>query len=171
VFETKPVILDLAELLYARAGQLDRGDVLRTEEVEVVTGCVRYEDCWTTLLKKFRRLMLDRRHIALWPVPGVGYRLCTKDEQLNLITVARQRRAARQLSRSLREVGAMPNRELTLHQQRVRALKVRQMLATRRQIKAQVREQERTTRRSDTPPPRPVPGKVEWESTPAAATG
>jgi hypothetical protein len=142
MIKRKPVLDELAERAYATLAGLDRGQVVRTEALEEATGLRRYEGCWGSVVKRLKAHALERRNIALWAVPEVGYKLCTKDEQLKMVPSKRQRRAARQIARAVREVGALPAGELTLHQQQLRAAELEQMRRSQRQLRRHLREQE-----------------------------
>lgn len=156
----KDVLKEMANAAYERAKELDRGDVIPWEAIEEAAGIERYSEHWTSVIKKLKRKFLDERGIALWAVAGVGLKLTTKDEQLNLITVKRQRRAVRQMSRSLQELGALPSLELTNNQRRLQAYRLDEMHRTRRLMKRSIRHQGEEVRKTEVNPRRPLPAGV-----------
>lgn len=152
MFLTNEALDQLTNTIFAQTTELDRGDIIPLEMIEEASGFGRYTESWSHLIIKLKRKMLADRAIALWSVRTIGYKLCTKDEQLNMTAEKRQRKAIRQLSRSLREVGALEPGELSIHMQHVRSIRLRDMLATRRLLKRQLRQQKSEARRTQTIP-------------------
>ena len=152
MFEHNEQLESLVTSILGRVAGLDRGDVIPLSLIESEAAVQRYTELWGQLIVKLKRRMLDERHICLWSIRNVGYKLCTRTEQINFTAIKRQQRAVRQLSRSVREVGAVPAAELALHLQQVRALRLRHMTAARRLLKRQLREQRNEIRKSDTIP-------------------
>ena len=151
-FELNTIIDDKAALILAAADPLCRGDVIPFEAIERIADMVRDGEKWSTLVRALKRRMLRSRRIALWPVPNVGYRLCTVDEQLNMLAESRQRRAGRQLSRTLVEVGALPHGELTLHEKRIKSVRMEQVRHARKMLKRAARHQRQAAAPSPTLP-------------------
>jgi hypothetical protein len=151
-FKECPVIADKVSKVVAWLANKQREDILPLVVIEELTGCHRYTDSWGTIIKKIRRRLLNERHIALLTERSVGYRLCNHGEQLYECSKRRQRRARRQLSSAILEVGALPIQELSIHDQRNRSLKLDHLATTRRTMKRQVREQHQQMRRFEATP-------------------
>jgi len=124
IYEAKDVITDGIYATLEILKQLKRGDILTWQEMEAATGFLQYGTHWTAYLKRLRRDFLNESGIVLWPVKGVGVRLLTIEEQIHMRSIARQRRAARQLSRDVKELRAIPDTELTDHQREARRRKI-----------------------------------------------
>lgn len=156
MLEAKEIFEDIVTNLLNKMASQDRGDVLPLETIERISKIRRYEKGWGTVIKKLKRKLLHTRGIALWPVPTVGYRLCTHEEQLCLLSVHRQKRATRQLTRSHRELAALEPAELSVYQQRVRAMKMQDAIQARRLIKRQITGQKRERPPEQSIPQRPL---------------
>lgn len=157
LFDEKKALSDIAKKIMDATASMKRGDIIPFAMIESVSGITRYTTGWASVVKKLKRLMLQERQIALWPVVSVGYKLCTKEEQLNKLPVARQKRATRQITRSIFETESLDTEGLSDHQKRVKALRVHQMIQSRRLIKRNIKRQseEASNKASNAMPIRP----------------
>lgn len=156
MFETKGQNGALIERLYEACEGLGRGDVLTHEVIREILGCEPHEGHWGHCVTKVRRRLLEERGIDCWPDPTVGYRLMTAEEQLVDAPRRRQLRGFRQLRRNVRSLTALPDRNLTAHQRRMKLLLVeaaRQGAAT---IRREMREQAQVVRATPVNPRRPI---------------
>ena len=154
MFGENEAITTAAKAIFSFAANLGRGDVLKFDDIERISGFERYdrEGKWNSLIRKIRQMVLNERDIALRPIITIGYKFCTKDEQLKWCARQRQRRAIRQLNRGVREVGALPANELSVHQQQLKAITVQNLIAERRSVKRGIRSQRNEIKRTETLP-------------------
>lgn len=136
---------------------LNRGDVLPHEEIEKASGIERYSTCWNSLIKKLRRRLRIDRGLSIWPVHSVGYKLCTHDEQLNMVAEKLQRQAVRRATRAIKEVTALPDRELSMFQRRIKQYRVDSMKTQRRLLKRAIHDQRNVAKKTETMPRRQIP--------------
>lgn len=135
MFEEKEIITEAVNALYAICEGIERGGYLLNAQVADVTGCEPHTGIWKQVIKKLRRQILDERGITLWPEKGVGLRFLTALETVQTVVPrARRRRALRQVRFGLESVNAVPSRELTAHQRRVRAMQVETLTKAKRDI-------------------------------------
>lgn len=162
MFSTKEEIQRTVDAMVDHVKSLDRGDVVKFGDLETITGTERYAGRWVLYVQKMRRRILKERGIAMRPLVNVGYKLCTKDEQLKYCARNRQRRAVRQLNRGIAEVDHLPHDGLSLHQQRLRALTLDNLRHERRAVRRCMREQGAEIKRTETLPRRkPSPATAE----------
>lgn len=62
---------------------LSRGDLIKHDQIEQLTGLRRGVAPWGKLIKKWKQWAIDKRRISVCAVPGVGYRLNTEQEQIS----------------------------------------------------------------------------------------
>lgn len=134
----------------------ERGDIITFEAIEKATGLTRYGEGWNSTIQRTRKKVLRDRAIAVWPERNVGYKLLTKDEQLVKLPLERQRRAARQLTRSIQAVEAIPVGSLSLHQQNIQAMQRQALRLRRRTIRSGIRKSLLEGRKQESVPRRPV---------------
>jgi hypothetical protein len=154
MFTTNEALTAALQAVFAFAQDLDRGDILKHADIERVSGFPKDTVQWGALIVKLRRIMQDMRGIALRPIKNVGYKLCTKEEQLKWCPRNRQRRAIRQVNKGVKELSVLRPEELSLHQQRLRALTIQNMVEERRALKRGVREQRYCMRETEALPQR-----------------
>lgn len=118
--EASETITRYVEALFEACRPLERNEVLTHDVIRGVLGDEVDEDTRKYCIIKLKRRMEDERGITIWSEYGIGYRLLTKDEQLTLVPRVRLRRARRQYRKAQRSVAALPDRQLTVHQRRVK---------------------------------------------------
>lgn len=114
---------------------LRRGDLVAYGAIEEATGEGFGTSRWQTVVRKWKRSMLRDRDIDLRTVRGVGYRLCTHEEQLTVMADDRLRYAHNDLRRARDGVGALPAGELTDHQAALRAFRLKEIGQQRRSLR------------------------------------
>jgi len=129
MFEVNPEVAEAVEAVYLLASTLGRGDVLAHSAISKELGLGPHEGYWGRVVSKVRRRLQEERGIATWPVPMVGYRLLTREEQLQL-PEWRMRRGLRQVRRGRGSLLALPEKGLTLHQRRSRMFMLDRMKET-----------------------------------------
>jgi hypothetical protein len=138
MFPKKPSLQKLMDNLFGYATSLKRGDVMEHDIIITILGVDPHEDYWDYCVGKVRKRLELERGISTWPENGVGYRLCSEDEQLD-IPGRRQLRARRQIRRGLASVEALPIENLTTHQQLGRAMQIDKMKRMDRTITSEMR--------------------------------
>lgn len=98
---------------------LKRGDVLTHEAIRDVLGLAPHEGSWDHILKRVRRRLEKERGIATWSEHGVGYKLLTIQEHLEL-PFRRTQRGLREIHRGRTSLNVLPDQGLTLHQKQMR---------------------------------------------------
>jgi hypothetical protein len=153
MFERNEAIVAMVEKLWLLARPLDRGDVLTHDAIQGALGVGPHEGSWDHVVGKLRARLRKERGIATWPEVGVGYRLCTKEEQLDMIPEERAKKARRQFRRAEADVRALPVKGLSQHQKRLRAEQLKCLKAAREESASQARRAKLFGRRRETPPP------------------
>ena len=131
-------------------GRLSRGDMLRYEEMESVTGIYRLTPKWGWLVYRLKRELERERGISLMAEYGVGYRLCTEDEQLKVYPRKKQKESVRRLKDGMRAVEALDIAEMSLAKKQYRALILSNMVDEVGAIKKHMRQQDSFLRKSET---------------------
>jgi hypothetical protein len=139
VFEAKEEIAEMVNRLFAMARPLKRGEVIGHDAIREILGVEPHSGHWQHCMGKFRRRMEQERHISVWPVHTVGYKLCTVAEQLELPHI-RMVRARRHIKRGMRSLDALPKSGLTLHQQKVRAAQSANLRKSHRELTSQIHQ-------------------------------
>ena len=121
-------------LMAAAVAKLKRGDILHYETVAKIAGIVRSSSNWTQFIQRLRRRLQLSRGVTLTAVPNVGYRLDPVTDQLHARSIRRQRKAVRQMDRDVKELDALPDRELSEHQRVVKHRKIDQGKTGRRAV-------------------------------------
>ena len=106
--------------------KLERGDIIHYAAVAKLTGIVRESPNWTAFIRRLRRDLRLTRGVTLTFVTNVGYRIDPVKDQLHTRSIHRQRKALRQMDRDIKELDALPNRELTDHERAVKHRKIDQ---------------------------------------------
>jgi hypothetical protein len=130
----------MVEALFQVCLRLDRGDTLANETITETLGFGPDRPAWRYCARCLARRVEHERGITLWPDYGVGLRLCTQDEQLNMVPRKRAMKAARQHRRARNSLAALPTDGLTPHQLMVRSRRMDQQ----EQAEAKIRESLRT---------------------------
>jgi hypothetical protein len=151
MFEAKEYLSELVDRLYALCQPLKRGEVLPHSQIEAVLGVPPHQGHWQHCMNRLRRRMEDERGITLWPEITHGYKLLLPHEQLQ-VPVIRTRRALRQVAKGERSLEALPEKGLTAHQRRVRALRLGHAADMQKELRAKVRTMELLARPAATQP-------------------
>lgn len=117
----------------------DRGDIVEWSAIEEATGYRRDGPKLRAMVTKFRKVYLREDRIALRPVPGVGYRILTLEQQVLECGEDRRRKMYRQSTRAVREISAPNNAKLGTHLQHVKALSLQHLLEERKTINRGIR--------------------------------
>lgn len=122
-FERKAAVTAGVEAAVRLLASLTRGDVLTWAEIERGTGFHRGHTHWGAFVRRLKAASLAAG-VCLWATPNVGFRLLTNDEALNWRQRQRQKRAARQLIRDVKELRAVPDKELSTHQRVAKSARI-----------------------------------------------
>lgn len=141
MFEAKDIYHDMLAALMVLVDPLNRGDVVAHESIEAAAGIKRYSERWGALIKKWRRRMSRERGISLVSVIDVGYKLATKEEQINVVPVKLQKQALRRNRRAINELACTPEGELSVHQRRVKHYRLEAMQTSNRLQRRSLRDQ------------------------------
>lgn len=152
MFETDDAITRATDDLYATCQPLSRGDVLTHDVIEAVLKFKPHTGRWDHIVKKLRNRVRNRRGIEMWPVLGVGYKLLTRDEQLEMVPRKRLIRASRQEKRARKAVEALDDKHLTPHQRRIKAAQLHSLKEAGRAVRQQLRVQVAMARKSEVNP-------------------
>lgn len=134
MFDAKDIIGDAVKRAVKLFSARTRGDVVAWVEIETTAGFTRESPHWRQFDKRVRRDYRRASGVVLWPVNGTGLKLLTTDEQLNMRSIARQRRALRQMTRDIVELQSLPDKELTDHQRNTKHRKIDQARTARRAV-------------------------------------
>ena len=134
MFASKDVISDAVARVVSLLSPHKRGDVVSWEQIETAAGFERESTHWSAFNRRMRKCFRQNTGIVLWPVNGIGLKLLTTDEQLNMRSISRQRRAIRQLTRDVIELKALPDSELSDHQRNAKRRKIDQTKNARRAV-------------------------------------
>lgn len=159
MFDAKDVIGEAVARAVKLFAAHKRGDIVPWSQVEAVAGFTRESPQWTQFNKRFRRDFRRASGVVVWPVNGVGLKLLTHAEQLVVPLQKRQARALRQVTRGMKELGSLPDAELTEHQRAAKHRKLDQAKAARRAVLYSQRIGHKLARPSSPDLPRPVPAK------------
>lgn len=156
MFERSEDIAELVNRVYAALDRLDRGDTLPRPEIASLTGLEPNRGRWQTVLDAARERLLKDRGIGTRCDRLVGVRLLTIDQQQTWLPEWRLKRAGRQIRRAEVAVAALPDRGLSLHQQRMKAFALEQLDKARRETRQHVRELAAINARVETLPRVPL---------------
>lgn len=116
IIEESPEIKTQVEALREFAKDLKRGDVLKWVAVESLLGMDKDSAQLRYVVYKWRRFMHKEVGIETWPVPAVGMKLLTDEENLTVAAQKRTRRAGKQHRMVLRAMRNTRSAKLTDHQ-------------------------------------------------------
>jgi hypothetical protein len=156
MFESKESIAKAVKAVHALTEKLERGDVLTHAAIKAVLGLEPHDGRWDHVVNKVRRMLEDGRGISTWPVTNEGYKLLTREEQLQLPSW-RTVRAIRHFKKSRRAVRALPDRGLTVNQRRAKAFLGDALRDSERGLRRDLRAQREAARPTPTIPRRPHP--------------
>lgn len=139
MFVEKDIIGDAVRRSVKLFAQYHRGEIVGWEEIEETAGFDRFSPHWHAFSKRARRDFREETGIVLWPVTGIGLELLTIKDQLHRRSISRQRRATRQMTRDLIELRAIPDRELSEHDRRLKYSKIDRARQARRSVLYAVR--------------------------------
>lgn len=140
MIDAKDEISKATDAIYELMNSLDRGDVVTHEAIEGILGVRPHQGQWDHVVGKARRRLERERGIATWPEQGVGYKLLTRAEQLEL-PGWRLKRGIRQVRRGRHSLEALPEKGLTDHQRRFRQLTIERLSETERKSHQELRAQ------------------------------
>jgi len=143
--ETEAVKL-LVGGLWDLFGDLDRGTLIKWEDIEKCIGHHHLSNEGRHLVGKWRQQMLKVRSIATRAECGVGVRLLTNEQQAVECGEDRQRRAHRQCNRAINEVSAVDGSSLGMHHRRLQNATLSTLRIARKQIRSGVKEIVATTK-------------------------
>lgn len=63
---------------------LERGTLVKHEDIEAATGLKRDKAPWGKLIRHWKSWCMDELKVALKSEPGIGYRLCTESEHIEV---------------------------------------------------------------------------------------
>lgn len=141
MFDAREDIAEMVAELIEAARPLKRGEILAHETIVGILGVQPHIHPWQLCLGKLKRRLEADRGITLWSEPGVGYKLCTIQEQLVIGGHIRQVRARRQVTRGIKSIDALAKAGLTLHQQRLRAAYHEGLRRTHKELTSQINSQ------------------------------
>lgn len=116
-----------------------RGQTAPWVAIESAAGISRYSTHWAAFFKRLRRDFLRNTGICLWPVPTVGMRLLTVQEQLTTRAAARRRKAFRQMRKDECELAAVPDKDMTARQRLLRSNQMAAAKEGKREVLRQLR--------------------------------
>jgi hypothetical protein len=151
MFEPTERIVAMVDELYALTVPLERGDILPHEDISRVLECEPHTQHYQWALEGLKRRLRKERHIAIWNVREIGYRLLSKEDQLH-VPIRRFRRAIRQVRKGRRDIECLPPENLTLHQQVVLGHRLEQSYEAERDLRRKVRDQARVGQRPEVNP-------------------
>jgi hypothetical protein len=154
MYESKEEITVAADAVYALARKLDRGDILTHQAITRVLHLAPHQGRWDHIVNKVRKRLEGERGIATWPEIGVGYKLLTPPETLELPTW-RNKRAARQMRRGRKSLQALPDNILSLHQRRSKLFLIDRQKESERALRREMRAQVAQLKPTQTLPRRP----------------
>jgi hypothetical protein len=156
MFESRAEIAAAVDAVYAILDTLQRGDVLRHDQVREAIGLRPHEGSWDHIVYRAFDLLRENKGIAFWHVRTVGYELLTPARTLEVIPLKRVKKAYRQLRRVERDVEALPERELTLQQRRLRLFELDRVKERKVELRREHRALALLIRPTATLPRRPV---------------
>lgn len=106
-----PIDEELKKLVEATKEQ-PRGSLVKHSEIEAVTGLTRDVAPWQKLIRHWRNKMRATRQIEIISEPGIGYRLATVDEQMQL-AMRLEKSGGRRLGKAKIAAGSVEPSELT----------------------------------------------------------
>lgn len=139
MFDEKDIIGDAVKRALKLFRTHTRGETVPWEEIEETAGFDRESPHWRQFDKRTRRDFRRETGIVLWPINGTGLQLLSVHDQLHMRSIARQRRATRQMTRDVVELKAIPDSELGSHDRRVKHQKIEQARSGRRAVVASLR--------------------------------
>ncbi len=116
MFEKNDVLANLVAKVFDAAANLDRGDVLTWGEIETVLNLKRYEGQWKQIINAVKLRIRNERGIATRAIVNVGLLFFTVKQQLHRCPEYRQQRAIRQITHGIRELQAIENEPLSVHE-------------------------------------------------------
>jgi hypothetical protein len=111
-----------------------RGDIIGWMLIEDKCGFGRYTQHWSAFIVRLKKTYLKEKGISLWAIPEVGLKLLTVEEQISWRSKKRRARAMRQLIKDVRELGAIPAKEMSPRQAQERAFRIQQTRESRKRI-------------------------------------
>lgn len=133
-FAEKDIITDAVTRVMEVLDQFARGEVCSWERIETAAGFDRESSHWSAFVMRLKRRHRRERGIVLFAVSGVGFKLLTTDEQLNMRSEHRLKKAIRQLTRDREELRCTPDVELSHFQRVQKTGRIEQTTAARKAV-------------------------------------
>jgi hypothetical protein len=134
MFDAKDVITNAVKAVTKAVLERNRGAVVGWPEIESAAAFTRESVHWSSFVRRLKRDLRDNAGLTLCAVKSVGYKIETVDEQLHARSIRRHRRARRQLDADVKELDALPEKELSDHQRNLKHRKIDQTKTTRRTV-------------------------------------
>lgn len=112
MFEQNEQHNEALDRLIAATTEAKRGHTVEHSAIEDATGYSQLEKCYYHVVGRWRKHMLKTHRIAVMEVPGVGWHLCTRLEQVTDYSTKRTRKARRQLDMNRAALNALPDDDL-----------------------------------------------------------
>lgn len=143
MFEQDPEIAGMVDRLYEITESLDRGDVLLNKFISEVTGEDHASGRSRHVVKKVRKRLREDREIETYVRPGdvgIGVRLLTEEEQLNLFPRWKAKKETTQLKQAVKGIGAISDKRLSNEKRRLRNHLLRETRTRLSQTRAFIRD-------------------------------
>lgn len=112
MFEQNELHTEALDRLIGATGGLKRGHTAEHAIIEEATGYSQLEQRYYYVVERWRKHMMKTHGIAVMEVPGVGWHLCTRKEQVTDYSRKRTRKARRQLDMNRAALNALPDDDL-----------------------------------------------------------
>lgn len=116
-----------------------RGCEITHGEIHAVTGLDPNTERWGNFVRLMKARCRRELGIVVWCKKNHSFHALTLQEQLEIPSRARTRRARRQVRRAIREVQSTPDADLSVHQRAVKAQTIEALGTQSKQILRQAR--------------------------------
>ncbi len=165
MFEASPEIDRMVARIYALTEEMDRGDTLTRETIQKIVGSEPNCGPWQHVMNKVRRNLMANRGITMLVDRGFGYRMLTHQETLTVVPERRLRRAGRQIRRGRKELGCLPNKELSVHRRNVKAMMLAALENAAKEVRRNLKRHQAEAKRTEV---NPNPYRRNFRQTPDA---
>lgn len=152
MFDSSEVIDGMVAKVYRLTESMDRGDTLPHSEIRAIVGHEPNTGPWQHVMNRVRRDLLKNRGITMLVDREIGYRMLTHQQTLVVVPDRRLRRAGRQIKRGRRELGALPDKELSLHRRNVKALMLTALANAAKEVRRNLRDHNQQAKRTEVNP-------------------
>lgn len=139
-FEKSEEVEKAVEKLMAAVADMDRGDVIKWRTIEKITGASKGVGIWQSIKRHLQRRLLKERGIAVWCLKTGGWKLLDKSEQIIIPGEKRRKRAFRQTSKAVKEIGAVAVSKLSVNESKLRALHLSRFKEDRRSLRVSMKQ-------------------------------